>query len=126
MCTNLHRLNCIRHRSRQCLRQPSIQETSTTNTGDVNYQHTDCGYKQTTKDRDTLSGWASSAEAVILYDRKERPASSLHVGTHTLNRTWHSLWASAAAKSQNDTPLVDFPGHIIGRLSSKCHRWLSR
>ena len=39
--------------------------------GDFNCQHTDWGYKQTTKDGETLSDWASSAEAVLLYDPKE-------------------------------------------------------
>ena len=34
----------------------------------------DWGYKQTTKDGETLSDWASSAEAVLLYDPKELPS----------------------------------------------------
>ena len=42
--------------------------------GDFNCQHTDWGYKQTTKDGETLSDWASSAEAVLLYDPKEPPS----------------------------------------------------
>ena len=42
--------------------------------GDFNCQHTDWGYKHTTKDGETLSDWASSAEAVLLYDPKEPPS----------------------------------------------------
>ena len=42
--------------------------------GDFNCQHTDWGYKQTTKDGETLSDWASSAEAVLLHDPKEPPS----------------------------------------------------
>ena len=42
--------------------------------GDFNCQHTDWGYKQTTKDGETLSDWASTAEAVLLYDPKEHPS----------------------------------------------------
>ena len=42
--------------------------------GDFNCQHTYWGYKQTTKDGDTLSDWAYSAEAVIRYDPKEPPS----------------------------------------------------
>ena len=41
--------------------------------GDFNCQHIDWGYKQTTKDGETLSEWASSAEAVLLYDPREPP-----------------------------------------------------
>ena len=40
---------------------------------DFNCQNTDWGYKQITKDGEMLSDWASSAEAVLLYDRKEPP-----------------------------------------------------
>ena len=94
--------------------------------GDFNCQHTDWGYKQTTKDGETLSDWASSAEAVLQYDPKEPRASSLHDGTHTPSRTWRSPWAVAATQSQNDALLIDSPGHTIGRLSSKSHRWFSR
>ena len=36
MSTNLHHLNCIRHRSRQCLRQPSMQVSSTASTWVIN------------------------------------------------------------------------------------------
>ena len=35
-------------------------------------------------------------------------ASSLHDGTHTPTRTWHSPWAVAATRSQNDASLI-FP-----------------
>ena len=42
--------------------------------GDFNCQHTDWGYKQTTKDGETLSDRASNAEAVLLYDPKEPPS----------------------------------------------------
>ena len=43
--------------------------------GDVNCQHTYWGDKLTTKDNETLmTDWASSAEAVQLYDPKERPS----------------------------------------------------
>ena len=42
--------------------------------GDFNCQHTDWGYKQTTKDGETLSDLASSTEAVLLYDPKEPPS----------------------------------------------------
>ena len=42
--------------------------------GNFNCQHTDWGYKQTTKDGETLSDWASSTEAVLLYDPKEPPS----------------------------------------------------
>ena len=42
--------------------------------GDFNCQQTDWGFKQTTKDGETLSDWASSAEAVLLYDPKEPPS----------------------------------------------------
>ena len=35
--------------------------------GDFNCQHTDWGYKQITKDGETLSVWASRAEGVLLY-----------------------------------------------------------
>ena len=42
--------------------------------GDFNCQHTDWGYKHTTKDSETLSDWASSAEAVLMYDPKEPPS----------------------------------------------------
>ena len=67
-CTNLHHLNCIRHRSRQCLRQPSIGPTS-----DSKYQYAEWGYKQTTNDGEPLSDWSSSAEGTLLYDPKEPP-----------------------------------------------------
>ena len=77
--------------------------------GDFNCQHTDWGYKQTTKDGETLSDWASSAEAVLLSDPKVPRASSLHDGTRIPNRTWHSPWAVAATKSQNDASLIDSP-----------------
>ena len=77
--------------------------------GDFNCQHTDWGYKQTTKDGETLSDWASSAEAVLLYNPKEPRASSLHDGTHTPTRNWHSPWAVAATQSQNDASLIDSP-----------------
>ena len=35
--------------------------------GDFSCQHTDWGYIHTTKDGETLSDWASSAEVVLLY-----------------------------------------------------------
>ena len=91
--------------------------------GDFNCQHTDWGYKQTTKDGETLSDWESSAEAVL---QRSHRVSSLHDGTHTPTRTWHSTWAVVATQSQNDALLIDSPGHTIGRLSSKSHRWFSR
>ena len=94
--------------------------------GDFSCQHTDWGYIHTTKDGETLSDWASSAEVVLLKDQKEPRASSLRDGTHTPTRTWHSPWAVAATQSQNDASLTYSPGHTIGRLTSKCHRWFSR
>ena len=42
--------------------------------GDFNCQHTYWGYKHTIKDGDTLSDWASSTEAVLLYEPKEPPS----------------------------------------------------
>ena len=41
----------------------------------------------------------------------EPRASSLHDGTHTPTRTWHSPWAVAASQSQNDASLIDSPSH---------------
>ena len=98
--------------------------------GDFNCQHTDWGYKQTTKDGETLSDWASSAEAVLLYDQKEHPSFfCTRWNTYTnpdLAFAVGRRWAVAASQSQNDASLIDSPDHTIGLLSSKCHRWFSR
>ena len=41
--------------------------------GDFNCQHTDWGYSHTTPDGETLSEWASTANARLLFDPKEPP-----------------------------------------------------
>ena len=58
--------------------------------------------------------------------QRSHRVSSLYDGTHTPTRTWHSPWAVVATQSQNDALFIDSPGHTIGRLSSKSHRWFSR
>ena len=42
--------------------------------GDFNCQHTDWGYSHTTPDGETLSEWASNANAHLLFDPKEPPS----------------------------------------------------
>ena len=75
--------------------------------------------------RRSATGHPVPKQCYCITQRSPR-ASSLHDGTHTPTRTWHSPWAVAATQSQNDTSLIDSPGKTIGRLSSKCHRWFSR
>ena len=90
--------------------------------GDVNCHHTGWGYKHTTKDGETMSDWASSAEAALLYDSKEPPPRELLLCT--MEHIHHGPKPRPQARTTHHRYYLS--GHTIVRQSSKCHRWFSR
>ena len=95
--------------------------------GDVNCQHTDWGYKQTTKDGETLSDWASSAEELLLYDPKEPPSFfSARWNTYTNPDLAFAVGRSCDPKPERRI-IYRFPrSHHRPSIITKSHRWFSR
>ena len=100
--------------------------------GDFYCQHTDWGYKQTTKDGETLSDWASSAEAVLRYDPKEPRASSLNVSSPIQPiagkpvKRWNfrkANWELLTAENGRKTPGLPNPqaGDADGTYTAYCN-----
>ena len=84
--------------------------------GDFNCKNTDWGYKHTTQDSIMLSDWASSAEALLLFDPKEPPSF--------LSACWNAFAGTAVMTcSLRDTSLTGSLAHTTDCPSSKCHCW---
>ena len=85
--------------------------------GDFNCQHRDWVINRLQKTVRRWATWHPGPKQCYCMTPRSLRSSSLHDGTHTPTRTWHSPWAVAANQSQNDASLIDSPCHTIGRLS---------